>query len=173
RFVGGLEAQAEAVRASQRAWLAERDQTCGMIDGDALIDCLTTSYENRLATLSALAATAPHQPVAWLGDWSNMANELTIKVRGDAVRCKGESTYSPPNVCDVGPNTGEFDGTLPLNALAASSFTARGEGCQLRLELQGALLVVKQLFAESCAGLNVDFDGYYSQGGVATNLICD
>ncbi|MEO1089138.1 MAG: lysozyme inhibitor LprI family protein [Pseudomonadota bacterium] len=173
RFVRELPGETDAVHASQRAWLHARNEDCGGLADNAMTDCLTTHYDDRLKALAELAEAAPPSVNGWTGAWANMVSDITIKAADGQASFEGNSVYITLNVCEYGPNLGNFEATMPVGALGERSFTAGSDDCRLQLTLEGALLQVEQLEPFACAGHNVSFAGVYSQGGMTTDLDCN
>lgn len=147
-----------ALRATQRAWLKERD-ACG---ADAT--CLRQSYERRLRDIAGSTGASATHP--WQGKWELDSSAESV---GGVIEITGSGpAYHFSLSANNGANTGGLEGDITVNNNRASFKGAEdAPACRLDFALNGQRLAVEQHQTDCGAGMGVYFGGTYLPARVA------
>ncbi|WP_374087573.1 lysozyme inhibitor LprI family protein [Methylomicrobium lacus] len=154
-------AKGEALKAEQKAWLKSTRNPCKDIA------CLRQAYVNRIAGLDGVVAAAP-KANGIFGEYERYDNgkpakdSATILVKEEKdgrIHVRGDAAWVG-NAERGNVNTGELEGSFPLDNGKIHYADGEAEGCRLTIAFAPNGLTVSDDNMR-CGGLNVSFNGQY------------
>lgn len=152
----------DALRADQRAWLAQRD-ACAQQDNARA--CLRARYAIRNAVLGGVAGG----PFSWAGKWQRMRGEGLFELTPEP----GGKAYAVKLDASSGSHTGVLDqarATPDGDHLLRVANTGDGAACRLELRRvanQIELVEIDSAYECGAAAMGVTFAGRYARSDVA------
>jgi uncharacterized protein len=151
----------EAMRSSQRLWLAQRNKCSG--SEMQVMNCVSASYRARFATIAA-----PYDPAHLTGRYTDdkingVMDTALFPDRTLAVSVSSSRGAPSYNMCDVTFRALFEHDELHYIEPADSGSDPNAPHCSIDLTLKGATFTVKQSGCEDMCGANTDFAGSYKR----------